>query len=68
MQLYILSADEEPPVDPDNERLQAAREDSGPPFFSEPTGIFVDPGDTVRFTLATPDHTVTANRSGPSAG
>ncbi|NHN46629.1 hypothetical protein G9464_03335 [Halostella sp. JP-L12] len=31
-----------------------------PEFFFEPTGLAVEPGDVVRFNLATPDHTVTA--------
>lgn len=31
-----------------------------PQFFFEPSGLFIEPGDTVRFIAATPHHTVTA--------
>lgn len=31
-----------------------------PEFFFEPVGLFVNPGDTVRFVATTPHHTVTA--------
>ena len=31
-----------------------------PTFYFDPTGLFVEAGDVVRFVLATPDHTVTA--------
>lgn len=31
-----------------------------PAFYFEPTGLHVQPGDTVRFVAATPHHTVTA--------
>ena len=31
-----------------------------PEFFFQPTGLFVEPGDTVRFIADTPHHTVTA--------
>lgn len=58
-----LKADIEPPVEPDHEIEAMIRPVEGreiPEFFYEPTGLFVEPGDTVRFTLATPHHTVTA--------
>lgn len=58
-----LSSDVEPPVAPDHE-VQAIirpREDREiPEFFFEPTGIAIEPGDTVRFSLVTPHHSVTA--------
>lgn len=31
-----------------------------PEFFFEPVGLFINPGDTVRFVAPTPHHTVTA--------
>jgi len=31
-----------------------------PEFFFEPTGLFIKPGQTVKFNAVTPDHTVTA--------
>lgn len=31
-----------------------------PEFYFEPSGLFIEPGDTVRFIAATPHHTVTA--------
>lgn len=31
-----------------------------PEFYFEPTGLFIEPGDTVRFVAVTPHHTVTA--------
>lgn len=58
-----LEADVEPPVEPDHEIETMIRPVEGreiPEFFYEPTGLFVEPGDTVRFTLTTPHHTVTA--------
>lgn len=58
-----LETDVEPPVEPDHEIEAMIRPVEGreiPEFFYEPTGLFVEPGDTVRFTLATPHHTVTA--------
>ncbi len=58
-----LSPEIEPPVAPDHEvrALIRSREDREiPEFFFEPTGLAVEPGDTVRFTLATPHHSVTA--------
>lgn len=42
---------------------EAAGRDGGPPvpeFYFEPTGLSIEPGDVVQFTLASPDHTVTA--------
>jgi plastocyanin len=52
-----------PPVEPDHEvqALVRPREDAPiPEFYFEPTGLFVEPGDTVRFTMATPHHNVVA--------
>lgn len=31
-----------------------------PEFYFEPSGLYIEPGDTVRFVAATPHHTVTA--------
>ncbi len=31
-----------------------------PEFYFEPTGLYIEPGDTVRFVAASPHHTVTA--------
>ena len=53
----------DPPVSPDHEveALIRPREDRPiPEFFFEPTGLYIEPGETVRFTLTTPHHSVTA--------
>jgi plastocyanin len=58
-----LTPDTTPPVEPDHEvhLFILPREDSPiPEFFFEPTGLFIQPGDTVKFTFDTPDHTITA--------
>ncbi|WP_198667965.1 plastocyanin [Saliphagus sp. LR7] len=58
-----LSGEIEPPLTPDHEvqALIRPREDREiPEFFFEPTGLAVEPGDTVRFSLVTPHHSVTA--------
>lgn len=57
-----LSEEIDPPVEPDHEvQLEITeREASIPEFSFEPTGLFVEPGDTIKFALATPDHTITA--------
>lgn len=58
-----LEADIEPPVEPDHEVETMIRPVEGreiPEFFYEPTGLFIEPGDTVRFTFTTPHHTITA--------
>lgn len=51
-------------LDPAHEVTLAAAPPSGPgqpPFlYFDPVGLHVDAGDTVQFTFATPDHTVTA--------
>ena len=52
-----------PPVEPDHEvqLLIRPREDVPiPEFYFEPTGLFVEPGDTVQFTMTTPHHNVVA--------
>lgn len=52
-----------PPVEPDHEvqALVRPREDAPiPEFYFEPTGLYVEPGDTVKFTMATPHHNVVA--------
>ncbi|WP_049900291.1 cupredoxin domain-containing protein [Halococcus agarilyticus] len=50
-----------PPVEPDHE-VQAliSQGEGGAGFFFEPTGLYVEPGDTVKFTMATPHHNVVA--------
>lgn len=58
-----LSPEIEPPVEPDHEvqALIRPREDRGiPEFFFEPTGLAIEPGETVQFTLTTPHHSVTS--------
>ena len=58
-----LSPEIDPPVSPDHEveALIRPREDRPiPEFFFEPTGLAIEPGETVRFTLTTPHHSVTA--------
>lgn len=51
------------PEGPDNE--ETADDEAGgmtpvPEFYFEPTGLSIEPGDVVQFTLAAPEHTVTA--------
>lgn len=58
-----LSADVDPPVEPDHTVEVHIRPREGseiPEFFFEPTGLAVEPGDTVKFDYASPHHTVTA--------
>lgn len=58
-----LSSDIDPPVEPDHEievRIRPREDREIPEFFYEPTGLYVEPGDTVRFSLVTPHHTITA--------
>ena len=57
-----LSEDTDPPVDPDHEvELRIRPRDAPlPEFFFEPTGLYVESGDTVKFFAETPHHTVTA--------
>lgn len=53
----------EPPVEPDHEvqLLIRPREEAPiPEFYFEPTGLYVEPGDTVQFTMTTPHHNVVA--------
>lgn len=56
--------DEEPPVAPDHEiQLLIRPRDNGgeiPEFYFEPTGLYIDAGDTVKFTMTTPHHNVNA--------
>ncbi|HET7323225.1 MAG TPA: plastocyanin/azurin family copper-binding protein, partial [Halococcus sp.] len=54
-----------PPVQPDHEVQLLIRPREGasipiPEFFFEPTGLYIEPGDTVKFNVATPDHNVVA--------
>ena len=57
-----LTPDETPPVEPDHEVVLdiLEREAWIPEFAFDPAGLAIEPGDTVRFTLDTPDHTITA--------
>lgn len=58
-----LSQEIDPPVAPDHEIEAIIRPREGreiPEFFFEPTGLAIEPGDTVRFSLVTPHHSVTA--------
>ncbi len=58
-----LAMDVDPLVDPDHvvDAMIQPREDREiPEFFFEPTGLYVEPGDTVQFRLVTPHHSVTA--------
>ncbi len=60
---YIGTTDEEPPTEADHtvDLLIRERENAPiPEFYFEPTGLYVEPGDTVRFNLATPHHNVNA--------
>lgn len=52
-----------PPVEPDHEVQSLIRPRENvpiPEFYFEPTGLYVEPGDTVRFTMTTPHHNVVA--------
>lgn len=58
-----LTPDTAMPVQPDHEVhmiIQPVEGSPIPQFFFEPTGLFIQPGDTVKFTFDSPDHTVTA--------
>lgn len=60
---YIGTGDSSPPVEPDHtvELLIKEREQIPiPEFYFEPTGLAIEPGDTVRFSLPTPHHNVNA--------
>jgi plastocyanin len=62
-----LAPDVEPPTEPDHEvqALIAEREDRAiPEFFFEPAGLYVEPGDTVKVTMATPHHNLLAYHPG----
>lgn len=59
------SLDVEPPVEPDHEvsLLESDREQADVPFpewHFDPVGLYVDPGETVQFTLESHFHTITA--------
>jgi plastocyanin len=52
-----------PPVEPDHEVQLLVRPREGvpiPEFYFQPTGLYVEPGDTVKFNMATPHHNVVA--------
>ena len=58
-----LADDDDPPAEPDHvvEIMIQPREGAPiPEFFFQPTGLSIEPGDTVQFSAVTPHHTVTA--------
>jgi plastocyanin len=58
-----ISPDVKPPVEPDHEVELLVRPVEGreiPEFYYDPCGLYVDPGDTVKFSYTTPHHTITA--------
>ncbi|WP_246084365.1 cupredoxin domain-containing protein [Salinadaptatus halalkaliphilus] len=58
-----LSADESPPVEPDHVidvETEPRPDRAVPEFFFEPTGLYIQPGETVQFRLVSPHHSVTA--------
>lgn len=60
---FIGTEDEQPPVEPDHtvELLIREREQAPiPEFYFEPTGLAIEPGDTVQFNMPTPHHNVNA--------
>jgi len=60
---YIGTNDSTPPVEPDhtvNLNIRPRENVEIPEFYFEPTGLSIEPGDTVRFNLATPHHNVNA--------
>jgi plastocyanin len=62
-----LAPNVQPPEEPDHEvRMLIAEREAAPipAFFFEPTGLYVEPGDTVKFNMATPHHNVVAYHSG----
>ncbi|MFC7134812.1 MULTISPECIES: cupredoxin domain-containing protein [Salinibaculum] len=60
---YIGTGDDSPPVEPDHTINLAIKPRDPvpiPEFYFEPTGLAIEPGDTVRFNLASPHHNVNA--------
>lgn len=60
---FTGTAETEPPVEPDHtvSMVISPREDAWlPEFYFDPVGLAVEPGDTVRFNLASPHHNVNA--------
>jgi plastocyanin len=61
---YTATAmDQEPPVEPDHTVALEGESRQGreiPEFYFEPAGLYVEPGVTAQFDLATPHHNVTA--------
>lgn len=58
-----ISPDVKPPVEPDHVVELLVRPVEGreiPEFFYDPCGLYIDPGDTVKFSYTTPHHTITA--------
>jgi plastocyanin len=60
---YVGTRGSEAPVEADHTvtaNIRPRQDVEIPEFYFEPTGLFVEPGDTVRFELATPHHNVNA--------
>jgi len=64
---YVATADdEEPPVEVDH-TVSAELEEAerGPPaFYFDPAGLYVEPGDTVKFDMVSPHHNVNVYHPG----
>lgn len=65
---YVATAaDEEPPVEADHTvslELAIRQDREVPEFYFDPAGLYVEPGDTVRFDMASPHHNVNAYHPG----
>ena len=58
---YVGTNDQDPPVEPDHtvEMVIEPRDDAWlPEFYFEPVGLAIEPGDTVRFNMASPHHNI----------
>jgi plastocyanin len=60
-------AEQEPPVEPDHTvslEIKPRQDRELPEFYFDPAGLYVEPGDTVRFDMASPHHNVNAYHPG----
>lgn len=60
---YIGTGDDALPVEPDHTvdlQIRPREDVPIPEFYFEPTGLAIEPGETVRFDLATPHHNINA--------
>lgn len=60
---YVGTAGSSPPVEADHTvdlNIRPRENVEIPEFFFEPTGLAIEPGDTVRFNMATPHHNINA--------